>query len=101
LRLLAVTLFSVAHFLRPFKGIRLHAYSNNAIRSRHLFCPSGKSANPVHPPPQKYFPFAVGQIISISPAVLSRGGALAIVTNVGAGCGGRGSVGRAGNRRAS
>jgi hypothetical protein len=54
------------------------------------FCPSGKSLNSVQPHLQKYFGFAVGQISASTPAILSRRGALAIVTNVGAGCGGRG-----------
>src|SRR5258705_5450475 len=71
---------------------------NAGLRSSKREC--GKCArranqqNPVQPSLQKYFAFAVGQIKTRSPAVLSRGGALAIVTNVGAGCGGRGSVGR-------
>jgi hypothetical protein len=39
---------------------------------------------------QKYFCFPETQITSIFLAVLSHRGALAIVTNVGAGCGGRG-----------
>src|SRR5882724_3323489 len=50
---------------------------------------------PVQSHPQKYFRIHPTQIKSISLAIPSRGGALAIVTNVGAGCGGRGSVGRA------
>ena len=48
----------------------------------------------VQPLLQKYSAFAVGQITSRTRAVLSPRGALAIVTNVGTGCGGRGSVGR-------
>jgi hypothetical protein len=48
----------------------------------------------VQPLLKKYSAFAVGQIISTTPAILSRRGALAIVTNVGTGCGGRGSIGR-------
>jgi hypothetical protein len=48
----------------------------------------------VQPPLQKNSASPQTQIKTITRAVLSRGGALAIVTNVGAGCGGRGSVGR-------
>ena len=46
------------------------------------------------------FRFALDPNHFISSAVPFRRGALAIVTNVGAGCGGRGSVGRAKERRA-
>ena len=49
----------------------------------------------VQPFLEKYSAFPVGQIISTSsPHPVPKRGALAIVTNVGMGCGGRGSVGR-------
>src|SRR3981189_3513603 len=49
---------------------------------------------PVQTSCEKYSASPVGQIRTISLAVSSpRRGALAIVTNVGTGCGGRGSVG--------
>ena len=54
----------------------------------------------VQPPLQKYFRSRRTQITFISPPFDPERGALAIVTNVGVGCGGRGSVVRAGDRRA-
>jgi hypothetical protein len=51
---------------------------------------------PVQPHFQKYSPSHQTQIKSITPPSRPERGALAIVTNVGMGCGGRGSVGRAG-----
>src|SRR5260370_37374290 len=63
-----------------------------------LICPTGKSLrvfrNRVKPQSQKYSAFAVGQISASTSAVLFRRGASAIVTKVGVGCGGRGSVKR-------
>jgi hypothetical protein len=56
--------------------------------------PTGKSLNPVQPPLQKYFCSRLTQITSISPAVLSHRGAARDRHERGAGCGGRGSVGR-------
>jgi len=45
---------------------------------------------------QKYSPFGKSEIVSMLPlSRASQEGRFAIVTNVGAGCGGRGSVGRA------
>jgi hypothetical protein len=68
-------------------------------------CPTGKSLlifrNRVKAWNQKYFAFAVGQIKTRTAAILFRGGASAIVTNVGMGCGGRGSVRRGRDCRAS
>jgi hypothetical protein len=61
----------------------------------------GFSEIKVKPWNQKYFAFAVGQIKTRTAAVLFRGGASAIVTNVGMGCGGRGSVRRGRDCRAS
>jgi hypothetical protein len=72
-----------------------------ALRDRPEFCAKLnflKRINlicPVQSHLQKYFASRLTQIRSISSAVLSLRGALAIVTNVGAGCGGRGSVLRA------
>jgi hypothetical protein len=48
----------------------------------------------VQPPLQKFFASPLARNTFRTPAIPSRGGALAIVTNVEAGCGGRGSVGR-------
>jgi hypothetical protein len=48
--------------------------------------------SPVQPLLQKYFPSPPPQIKSISIPIPSLRGALAIVTNVGAGCDGRGSA---------
>jgi hypothetical protein len=50
---------------------------------------------PVQSLPEKYSPSHFPQISLITPPSRSSRGALAIVTNVGTGCGGRGSVGRA------
>jgi hypothetical protein len=76
----------------------------NRTGSERQINPTGKSLrifrNHVKLPNQIYYAFVVGQISASTPAVLSRGGALAIVTNVGTGCGGRGSVAHAGDRRA-
>src|SRR6266702_3595453 len=67
-------------------------------------CPTGKSLGRVALPLSNHFSISrrdipvhpVGQIRGITSAVSSLNeGALAIVTNVGMGCGGRGSVGRA------
>jgi hypothetical protein len=58
------------------------------------------SRKPVQPLLQKYSAFPKSQISLYQPRPAPERGALAIVTNVGAGCGGRGSVRRAWNRRA-
>jgi hypothetical protein len=59
-------------------------------------CPSGKSATarafPCPAPFAKIFPFAAIPNQIYIDSILSLRGALAIVTNVGAGCGGRGSA---------
>jgi hypothetical protein len=58
-------------------------------------CLTGKSLFSVKPVVRKYSASAVGQITGrSSPHPVPRRGALAIVTNVGMGCGGRGSVRR-------
>ena len=63
--------------------------------------PDGQISNPpVQPPLQKYSASLFGRNSSSDSAIPLRRGALAIVTNVGAGCGGRGSVGHAGGCRA-
>jgi hypothetical protein len=70
------------------------------------FCLTGKSVIGVSiclssPLLQKYSAFPVGQIISTGLGhPVPKRGALAIVTNVGAGSGGRGSVGARWDRRA-
>jgi hypothetical protein len=59
--------------------------------------PDGRTVeNPVQPPLQKYFASPVGQIISTnSRHPTPQQGRIAIVTDAGCGCGGRGSVLRA------
>jgi hypothetical protein len=57
--------------------------------------PDGQISDlPVQPCCQKYFRFRLAQIKSISPAVSSHTGAYRDRHGRGAGCGGRGSVGR-------
>jgi hypothetical protein len=53
----------------------------------------------VHPLSQKYFRFRLTQISSETRPSCPNEGRIAIVTDVGMGCGGRGSVGRADERR--
>ena len=80
---------------QPTAG-RLTIPANGAIM------PDGQiSDSPVQPSFEIFIAFLVGQISSISSRhPVPRRGALAIVTNVGTGCGGRGSVGRNCGRRA-
>src|SRR5258705_4238570 len=74
-------------FGRPGYQCRKPGDGNTGLRSSKRECGQcarrANQQNPVQPSLQEYFAFAVGQIISRTPAVLSRGGALAIVTNVG------------------
>jgi hypothetical protein len=65
-------------------------FKTQALRQKTDFLKRIKLIWPVQSDLRKYFPSPVTQIKSISLAVLSLRGALAIVTNVGAGCGGRG-----------
>jgi hypothetical protein len=69
--------------------------SHGALRPNTDFLNRINLIPPVQTPSEKYSASLPTQIISISPPSRSSRGALAIVTNVGAGCGGRGSVGRA------
>ncbi len=74
------------HRVRANAGAR--RYSTLAFALVHgVICPTGCFCEiAVQPPLQKYFAFAVGQIISTSsPRPASIRGALAIVTNVGCG----------------
>jgi hypothetical protein len=64
------------------------------------FVPQLQADLPGPVPFAKIFRFAATPNHLYKPAIPSRTGALAIVTNVGAGCGGRGSVGRDCGRRA-
>ena len=65
----------------------------NFLNQINLILPCPASAG-------KIFRFRQTQITPTTPAIRPRRGALAIVTNVGAGCGGRGSVRRESVRRA-
>jgi hypothetical protein len=66
-----------------------------ALCNQSADLPDGQISDlPVQPPLQKYSASLFTQITFKTPAVPSLAGALAIVTNVGMGCGGRGSVGR-------
>src|ERR1700733_7457369 len=72
-----------------------------AMRAEGNFFRNFKVICPVQPCAEKHSASRLTQIISLSPSSCPGGGALAIVTNVGAGCGGRGSVVARGGRRAS
>jgi len=65
-----------------------------------LACLSGKSRHRLVQSPKEIFLFSATQISAITAAVSSLNeGRIMIVTNVGMGCGGRGSVGRETDRR--
>ena len=76
--------------LRPHSVLRAKP---DLLKRINLICP-------VQPRSQKHIGFRTTQITSLSPPSRSERGALAIVTNVGMGCGGRGSVVARGNCRA-
>jgi hypothetical protein len=66
-----------------------------SIRARGLLCPDGQISDlPVQPHLQKFFRFRLTQIKTISFAVPSPRGAYRDRHGRGAGCGGRGSIGR-------
>jgi hypothetical protein len=69
-------------------------FAKGSTHPTTLVYPTGKSVNPVQPPLQKYSASRFTQIKSISPAVPSHRGAARDRHERGAGCGGRGSVGR-------
>src|ERR1700730_7011624 len=72
------------------RGVLERFSRRTALRQKTDFLKRIKLIWPVQSGLQKYFASPPAQIKSISPAVLSLRGALAIVTNVGTGCGGRG-----------
>ena len=66
------------------------------IAAQRVFCPTGQISKNLSSPSRKNFSLSPsGKSALPARAIPSRRGALAIVTNVGTGCGGRGSVGRA------
>jgi hypothetical protein len=76
----------------PAIGIsRFRSPRTNTCPTWQLICPSG--GFPVHPPREKYSAFPVGQISATSSRHPGPNeGRFAIVTDVGQGCGGRGSA---------
>src|SRR4029079_19811251 len=89
----ATPLQSIAPDGRPAGGL-------SVVRDCAIFRNNFKLICAVQSRPKKYSASPSPQITSRNPAIPSLRGALAIVTNVGTGCGGRGSVGRDCNRRA-
>jgi hypothetical protein len=78
-----------------YAGIDLNNWRSPAVCARRA-----NQQNPVKPLRRKYSCSHLTQISGRSLPSRPERGALAIVTNVGTGCGGRGSVGAQGDRRA-